>query len=134
MVVTIPEPVKAFLEKPNFAVLVTQSRSGRVQATPVWFLYASGEILINTSAGRAKLRNMEANPQVTLAIVDRENPYRYVQIQGRVVKFDKENGAKGIDTLSQRYTGKLYTYPSNDSPKDRVSIHIAPEHLSAEGL
>jgi PPOX class probable F420-dependent enzyme len=134
MAVTIPEPVKTFLEKPNFAVLATQSHSGRVQATPVWFLYADGKILINTSAGRAKLRNMEANPRVALAIIDRENPYRYVQIQGRVVTFDKENGAKGIDTLSQRYTGKLYTYPSNDSPKNRVSIHIAPERLDAHGF
>ena len=134
MAVTIPEPVKKFLETPNFAVLATQSHSGQVQATPVWFLHADGEILINTSAGRAKLRNMEANPRVALAIVDRENPYRYVQIQGRVVKFDNANGAKGIDTLSQRYTGKPYTYPSNDNPKNGVSIHIAPERLDAHGF
>ncbi len=134
MAATIPEPVKTFLEKPNFAVLATQSRSGRVQATPVWFMQAGGEILINTSAGRTKLRNMEANPRVTLAIVDRENPYRYVQIQGRVVKFDKENGPRDIDKLSQRYTGKPYTYPGNGNPKDRVSIHIAPERVSAQNL
>jgi PPOX class probable F420-dependent enzyme len=134
MAATIPDPVKAFLEKPNFAVLATQSRLGRVQATPVWFVRAGGEILINTSAGRTKLRNMEANPRVTLAIVDRENPYRYVQIQGRVVKFDKENGPKDIDTLSHRYTGKPYTYPGNDNPKNRVSIHITPERVSAQNL
>jgi PPOX class probable F420-dependent enzyme len=134
MAVTMPEPVKAFLEKPNFAVLATHSRSGRLQATPVWFLHANGEIMINTSAGRAKLRNMETDPRVTLAIVDRENPYRYVQIQGRVVKFDKENGAQGIDKLSQRYTGKLYSYPGGDNPKNRVSIYIAPERLDAHGF
>ena len=134
MATTIPEPVKAFLEKPNFAVLATQSRSGRVQATPVWFVRAGGEILINTSAGRTKLQNMEANPRVTLAIVDRENPYRYVQIQGRVVKFDKENGAKDIDTLSQRYMGKPYAYSPNDNPKNRVSIHIAPERVDPHNL
>jgi PPOX class probable F420-dependent enzyme len=134
MAATIPEPVKTFLEKPNFAVLATQSRSGRVQATPVWFVRTGGEILINTSAGRTKLRNMEANPRVTLAIVDRENPYRYVQIQGRVVKFDKENGAKDIDTLSQRYMGKPYAYSRNDNPKNRVSIHIAPERVDPHNL
>jgi PPOX class probable F420-dependent enzyme len=134
MAVTIPEPVKTFLEKPNFAVLATHARSGRMQVTPVWFLHANGEIMINTSAGRAKLRNMEANPMVALAIVDRENPYRYVQIQGRVVRFDKEHGGQGIDTLAQRYTGKPYTYPGGDTPKTRVSIHIVPEHLTAQGL
>ena len=130
MAATIQEPVKSFLAKPNFAVLATQSRSGRIQATPVWFLHVDGEILINTSAGRTKLRNMQANPRVTLAIVDCEDPYRYVQIQGRVVKFDRENGAKDIDTLSQRYMGKAYTYRGDDTPKNRVSIHIVPERVA----
>jgi PPOX class probable F420-dependent enzyme len=134
MAAVISDQVRTFLEKPNIAVLATQSRSGRVQATPVWFLHANGRILINTSAGRAKLRNMEANPRVTLAIVDRENPYRYVQIQGKVVKFDRENAPKDIDRLSQRYMGKPYQYPGNDNPKNRVSIHIDPERVNANGL
>lgn len=134
MAAALSGPIKTFLEKPNFAVLATLSRSGRVHATPVWFMPANGEILINTSAGRAKLRNMEANPRVTLTIVDRENPYKYVQIQGRVVKFDKENGPKDIDRLSQRYLGKPYQYPGGDNPKNRVSVRISPERVSAPGL
>src|SRR3972149_6356293 len=56
---------------------------GRLQATPVWFLVEDGQILINTSRGRAKLRNMEANPRVALTIVDQNDPYAYVEIQGR---------------------------------------------------
>lgn len=134
MATGISEPIKKFLEKPNFAVLATLSSSGRVQATPVWFVQANGEILINTSAGRSKLRNMQANPRVTLTIVDRENPYRYVQIQGRVVKFDKENGAKDIDRLSQRYHGRPYQYPPTDNPKNRISVHIAPERVNTMGF
>src|SRR5438309_11845558 len=106
MAAQIPPQVKTFLDKPHFAVLATQSPSGRLQATPVWFMLADGHILINTSAGRTKLRNMEANRHVTLAIVDRENPYRYVQLQGKVVKFDRESGPKDLDRLSQRYGGR----------------------------
>ena len=134
MPAAIPEQLKTFLEKPNFAVLATQSQSGRVQVTPVWFLYDGGEILINTSAGRKKLRNMEANPRVALAIVDRENPYRYLQIQGRVKKFDKENGPRDIDRLSQRYHGRPYQYPANDNPKNRVTIRIVPDRVSSMGF
>ena len=134
MATQIPAPVKAFLEKPNFAVLATQSPSGRLQATPVWFILADGHILINTSAGRTKLRNMEANRRVTLAIVDRENPYRYVQIQGKVVKFDRESGPKDIDRLSQRYLGGPYKYQAGDVPKNRVSVRIEPEKINTMGL
>ena len=131
MAAAIPDQVKKFLQKPNFAVLATQSPSGRVQATPVWFLLEDGEILINTSAGRKKLGNMESNPRVTLAIVDRENPYQYVQIQGHVRRFDRENGPRDIDRLSQRYHGRPYPYPGGDSPKNRVTIRIVPDRVSS---
>ena len=134
MAVRIPEPVKKFLSKPNVAVLATQSRSGKIQATPVWFLHADGHILINTKAGRTKLRNMEESPEVALVVVDRENPYQYVQIQGKVVKFDRESGPKDIDRLSQRYVGGPYKYPATDAPKHRISIHIVPEKIDTMGF
>lgn len=134
MAAKIPENIRRFLEKPNVAVLATQSRTGGVHATPVWFLHADGHILINTSRGRAKLGNMRARPDVTLVVVDRENPYRYVQIQGRVTTFDTQNAAKDIDRLSHRYRGQAYDYASGDAPKDRISIHITPERVNAMGL
>jgi len=134
MAAQIPTQVKTFLDKPHFAVLATQSPSGRVQATPVWFMLADGHILINTSAGRTKLKNMEANHGVALAILDRENPYKYVQIQGKVVKFDRESGAKDIDRLSQRYHGRPYQYPPTDNPKNRITIRIEPERINTMGF
>jgi len=96
----------------------------------VWFLLDGDHILINTSAGRVKLRNMEADPRVTLTIVDRENFYRYVQIRGRVSVFHREDGAHDIDRLSLRYRGKPYTYPPTDAPERHVSIYIRPQRFS----
>jgi PPOX class probable F420-dependent enzyme len=130
----ISEPVRKFLEKPNFAVLATRSNGKGLQATPVWFLYEGGQILINTSQGRAKLRNMRRHGDVALAIVDRENPYQYVQIRGTVAGFDTSSAARDIDRLSQRYVGKPYGYPGGDSPAKRVTIRIAPAAISAQGF
>jgi PPOX class probable F420-dependent enzyme len=130
----LTEPVLRFLEQPNIAVLATQNPSGGMQATPVWFLYADGQILINTARGRVKLRNMQARPTVALAIVDRQNPYRYVQIQGAVVAVDPTSGARDIDRLSQRYLGQPYAYPGNDRPENRVTILIEPKRVNAQGL
>ena len=124
-----PQHVKTFLEKPNVAVLATISPSGRPQATPVWFLVEDGHVLINTSQGRVKLRNMQTDPRVTLTIVDRDNPYEYVEILGRVATFDRAHGARDIDRLSQRYRGKPYTYPPTDRPANRVTILIQPERI-----
>ncbi|HEV8354146.1 MAG TPA: PPOX class F420-dependent oxidoreductase [bacterium] len=126
----IPEDVRRFLEKPNVAVLATVSPRGRPQATPVWFMLEDGQVLINTSAGRVKLRHMEANPNVALTIVDPENIYTYVQIRGRVVRFDRENGARDIDRLSMRYHGRSYRYLPTDAPEKRVSLLIRPRTIS----
>src|SRR3970040_2262605 len=92
-----PAHVRKFLEKPNVAVLETISPWARPQAPPVWFLVEDCHVLINTSQGRVKLRNMQTDPRVTLTIVDHDNPYDYVEILGRVATFDRAHGARGID-------------------------------------
>lgn len=126
----IPDDVRRLLEKPLPAVLATVSPKGRPQATPVWFLLEDNHILINTSAGRVKLRNIEANPNVALTIVDPENIYSYVQIRGKVVKMDRQRGAADIDRLSMRYHGRPYRYPPTDSPEKRVSLLIRPRSVT----
>src|SRR2546428_14095544 len=101
----LPENVRKFLEKPNFAVLATVSPKGRPQATPVWFMLDGEEILMDTSQGRVKLRNLEANPYAAIAVVDKDNPYLYVQIRGKV-RLDFANGARAIARSSRRYGGR----------------------------
>lgn len=126
----ISDDVRRFLDRPNAAVLATVSPKGRPQATPVWFMVEGNHILINTSAGRVKLRNIEANPNVALTIVDPENIYSYVQIRGKVVKIDRQRGAADIDRLSMRYHGRPYRYMPTDAPEKRVSLLIRPRSIS----
>jgi PPOX class probable F420-dependent enzyme len=126
----ISDDVRRFLDRPNAAVLATVSPTGRPQATPVWFMVEGNHILINTSAGRVKLRNIEANPNVALTIVDPENIYSYVQIRGKVVKIDRQRGAADIDRLSMRYHGRPYRYMPTDAPDKRVSLLIRPRSTS----
>ncbi|HET7265499.1 MAG TPA: PPOX class F420-dependent oxidoreductase [bacterium] len=133
MAAPISEPVRKFLEKPNFAVLATRG-IGDLQATPMWFLYEGGQVILNSSQGRVKLRNMHKHPEVALAIVDRENPYQYVQIKGVVTAFDEKSGARDIDRLSQRYVGSPYAYPDGDAPEKRVTIRITPSKVTTMGF
>lgn len=133
MATQIPDPVRKFLEKPNFAVLATRT-NGELQATPMWYVYEDGQIILNSSKGRAKLRNMHKHPEVALAIVDRENPYQYVQVRGKVTAFDEKSGARDIDRLSHRYNGRPYPYPGGDSPDKRVTIRITPTKITTQGF
>lgn len=124
----------AFLQEPHLAVLATRFPSGRLQATPVWYLYEDGVFLINTRRGRVKLKNMQRYPRVALVVLDRHDPYRYLHVQGHAVRFDAASGARDIDRLSVRYTGRPWTYPPGDGPEQRVSVHIAPERVTTYGF
>ncbi len=133
MPVRFDERTRAFLNEPNVAMLATVSPKKRVQATPIWFMLDGDQIIVNTSRGRVKLKNLEAHPHLALTIVDPKNMYRYVQIQGKAVRFDPKNGARDIDRLSQRYSGQPYSYRYGGTPEDRVTIVIEPLRVSGMG-
>jgi PPOX class probable F420-dependent enzyme len=120
------------LERPLLAVLSTIMPDGSPQATPLWIDTDDSYIRINSARGRTKDLNMRRDPRVALVIVDDANPYRYVQIRGRVVKFIEGDVAREhINQLSQRYTGQDWELMRPDEV--RVMYLIKPEHVSGLG-
>ena len=71
-------------QKVTFAHLATIMPNGTPQVTPVWFDYTNGKIRVNSAKGRVKVRYMREGAPVALSILDPDNPYRYIQIRGRV--------------------------------------------------
>ncbi|MDQ7820967.1 MAG: PPOX class F420-dependent oxidoreductase [Armatimonadota bacterium] len=129
----LPDHIRAFLDAPYLAVLATVGPRGRPQATPVWFALDGDEILMNTTAGRVKLRNLQRRPYASVVVLDPGDPDRYVQIRGPV-RLDPAHGAQDIDRLSLRYEGRPFQYPPTDAPHRRVSIRLRPESYTAVGL
>jgi hypothetical protein len=41
-----------------------------------------------------------------ISIIDPENPYRYIQIRGRVGRVTEEGASAHIDFLAKKYSGK----------------------------
>jgi PPOX class probable F420-dependent enzyme len=93
-------------QKTAFAHLATIMPDGTPQVTPVWFDYKDGKIRINSARGRVKARNMREGAPVTLSILDPNNPYRYIQIRGRVERVVEEGASAHIDSLAKKYLGK----------------------------
>jgi PPOX class probable F420-dependent enzyme len=52
------------LERELILWLTTVSPAGQPQASPVWFLWADGEILLYSRADTPRLANVRANPRV----------------------------------------------------------------------
>ena len=121
-----------FSGKKAFASLATVMPDGSPQVTPVWFDFVDGNVRVNTARGRVKDRNMSQNSRVALDIMDPENPYRHVQVRGRVSEVTEEGADAHIDSLAKKYLGKD-TYPFRQPNEKRVIYTIEPVTVAASG-
>lgn len=113
-------------------MLATLMPDGRSQVTPVWCSRRGEQIWVNSAKGRQKDRNMRARPQVTVAVLDPDNAYRWLEIRGRVAEIvEGEAAHEHIESLSQAYFGRPFPYNSPDEA--RVIYKIAPEQVNAGG-
>lgn len=128
----IPESHRDLLadQKKAFLYLATVLKDGSPQVTPVWFNTDGEYILLNSAEGRLKDRNMRARPSVALCIADPDDPYRYLQIRGRVVEFTKEGAEHHIDVLNLKYHGNP-NYANHNPARPRVIYKVIPERVDA---
>ena len=129
MTVNIPERLLDLLgrEKKAIAHLALVKSDGAPQVTPVWFDYDGELIIINTARGRVKDRILHRGAPVALAISYPQDPYRYIQIAGRVVAETEEGGYDEICDLNLKYQGNR-NYPVNPG-EVRVTYKIRPEKV-----
>ena len=115
-----------------YAYLATSMNDGTPQVTPIWFNTDEQHILINSTLGRVKDKNMRERPQIALAIHDQEKPYRYIQIRGRIVEIKQEGARQHINDLSAKYTGNS-EYTLNDPNEIRLIYKLLPEKIQVMG-
>jgi len=113
-------------EKKSFGNLATIMPDGSPQVTPVWVDVQEGQLWVNSAKGRQKDRNMERDPRVAVSIQDPEDPYRYLQVRGRVVEITREGAEEHIDQLARRYLG-VEEYPHRTPGEIRKIFKIKPE-------
>jgi len=105
---------------------------GTPQVTPVWVDYDGTHIRFNTAKGRVKDRNLRRNPAVALAIADPDNPYRYLQVRGRVADSNESGADAHIDSPAKKYLGQD-KYPYRQPGEVRVIYKIAPDRVQTMG-
>jgi PPOX class probable F420-dependent enzyme len=129
----IPEAYSDLLTtKKAFANLATLNADGTPQVTPVWFDWDGSRLRINTAKGRLKDKNLRRTPAVALSIMDLDNPYRYVQVRGRVAAVTESGADAHIDALSKKYLGQD-RYPYRKPGEVRVIFTIAPDRVQTMG-
>ncbi len=81
---------------------------GALMTHVMWVDYEDGRVLTSSRVGSAKGRALRADPRVSISVVDRANPWRWVTVSGRAVEIRPDTGLAFIDKVSRRYTGRDY--------------------------
>lgn len=122
-----PEVRALAQDEPNFATITTLFEDGSPQTQVMWVGADDDHVLINTEVHRAKYRNVQGDARVVVTIWDRESPYRYAEVRGRVVGEVRGQPARDhIDALSRRYRGADY---GTQIQSERVILQIAPDRV-----
>jgi len=132
MAEVIPNKYRDLFDKRIFASLVTLMPDGSPQVTPVWIDFDGEHVLFNTAVGRQKDKNLQRDGRVALALVDPDNPYRYLEVRGHVAERTQNGADDHINKLAKKYLNKD-VYPFRQQGEQRVLYKVKPESFSSMG-
>jgi len=132
MSTSLPQDYLDLFSKRAFGVLTTLMPDGSPQTQPVWIDYQNGTIWVNSAEGRQKDKNVRRDPRVAMAIIDPDNPYRYLEVRGTVEEITNEGASAHIDKMSKKYLGQD-KYPYAQPGEKRVLYKIKPHKFHVMG-
>ena len=128
----LDEAQQQFLEQPYLGVVTTIRKDGSPHNTVVWVDVEDGIPSFNTAYGRAKPRHLEQNPRAALTVLDPENPYKWIAVDGEA-ELTTDDADAQIDRLSKKYTGED-EYQNRREGERRVKVKIHPQRVTAVGF
>jgi PPOX class probable F420-dependent enzyme len=129
---TLTADERAFLENPYVGVVTDLRPDGSPHSTVVWVDVDDDGVSFNTARPRAKPHYLEADPRVSLVVLDPQDPYRWLAVTGTTTLVD-EGADDQIDRLSKKYTGRE-RYASHRDGETRVTVRISPSRIEARGI
>ena len=128
----IPESHADLLDQTALAHVATIGPDGEPQNNPVWFGWDGEHVLFSQTKTRQKYRNVQDEPRVALSIVDVNNPYRYLEIRGKVERIEPDPDNAFINSMAKKYMGED-VYPWHQPGDERVVVVVRPEHTTRMG-
>ena len=113
--------------KKALAHLAMVLKDGTPQVTPVWFEYSDGRLRFVAQTWTMKAKTLREGSKVAVAIVDPDNPFRYIQLRGVVESITEEGAEEYVDHLSMKYFGTPYPYKKPG--QERRIFSIRPERV-----
>jgi PPOX class probable F420-dependent enzyme len=120
----VPVEFRDLLESTELAHLATVDAHGKPQVNPIWFIWDGTHLLLGVQEATAKYRNLRRNPHLAVSILDPGNPFRYIELRGKVIDFHLYEDLSFVNELSRKYTGKDYPPESMGLRRYRLTVEI----------
>ena len=125
--------VETRLQTNLMAWLTTVSPTGRPASVPVWFLVRDDDsIVVYSRPGKAKLRNVEANPNVALGLDVTDIGRDVIRIEGTAVRAPDQPPADRVPAYVAKYVeriGAIFGTPERFAEAFSEAIIITPSKL-----
>lgn len=133
---SIPESVRAVIDAPRLAHLVTINADGSPQVTCIWVGLDEDEIVAAHLNDQQKLRNIRRDPRVALSIeTDRQNAIgltEYLVVHGRA-RVTEGGAPELLQRLAYSYLGPDVKFPPMAEPPAGFVTTITPERYGGVG-
>lgn len=117
------------------AWLTTVNTAGRPNSVPVWFLLRDdNSILVYSQPGKAKLRNIDANPNVALGLDVTDIGRDIIRIEGTAVRAPDHPPAHRVPEYAAKYAeriGAIFGTVERFAEAFSEAIVITPRRLHA---
>jgi PPOX class probable F420-dependent enzyme len=117
------------------AWLTTVSPAGRPQSVPVWFLVQDDDtILVFSQSGKAKLRNIAANPHVSLGLDTTDIGRDVIRLEGTAAHVPDHPSAVEVPGYVSKYVERIaaiFGTPEKFADEFSEAIVITPTAFHA---
>jgi PPOX class probable F420-dependent enzyme len=128
---TFSDTSRQLFAKCVIAHIASLGPNGEPNVTPVWVELDGDDILFNTVLGRAKARNLAADPRVAVSLTDPDDPEISVAIRGMVVSITTPGADGHDDRLNEKYNGP-HSVKVRPQGQVRVIVRIRPDHIATQ--
>jgi PPOX class probable F420-dependent enzyme len=128
------EQQREFLASHRLCVVGVERRSGPPSLSPVYYVMDGDELLISTTASRAKAKLIRRNPDVSVCVLHEEFPFPYLTVFGRG-RIEEEGAADVMARVSEKMSGRPLPPEARAALEERarnegrVVLRVTPERM-----
>src|SRR5215208_3176711 len=128
------EQQREFLNGHRLCVVGVERRAGPPSLTPVYYIMDGDDLLISTTASRAKAKLIQRNPAVSVCALGEEPPFPYLTVFGRG-RIEEAGAADLMASVGEAISGRPLTTEARTALEERarqegrVVLRVTPERF-----